>query len=74
MAYRIGIALVALAVFAATPAFSQSAPEKYKMSPGAMAAISRATIQNRETCKREAKDLKLGYFKRRSFIKNCMKR
>jgi hypothetical protein len=64
---------VALTAFAA-PAFSQTAPEKVKRSPGEMATMGRAAIQNRATCTREAKAMKLGYFKRRSFIKNCMKR
>ncbi len=70
--HRILFALVMLAALAATPAFSQNAPEK--KSPGAMAATDRADIQNRASCEREAKALKLGYFKRKSFIKNCMRR
>jgi hypothetical protein len=76
MSFRIGVIVaVALTAFAAAPAFSQTAPEKkLKMSPGAMATIDRAAINNRATCTREAKDMKLGYFKRRAFIKNCMKR
>ena len=69
---RILFAVVTLAALAATPAFSQTAPEK--KSPGAMAAIDRATVLNRASCEREAKAMKLGYFKRKSFIKNCMRR
>ena len=72
---RIIFACVTLAALAATPAFSQTAPEKKPhMSPGAMAATDRAAINNRATCTREAKEMKLGYFKRRAFIKNCMRR
>ena len=65
---------VALTAFVAAPAFSQSAAEKPKMSPGAMATNDRAANSNRATCEREAKERKLGYFKRKTFIKNCMRR
>jgi hypothetical protein len=65
---------MALTACTAAPAFSQSAPEKSKVSPGTMATIDRAAIQNRAACEREAKALKLGYFKRKRFIKNCMSR
>jgi hypothetical protein len=75
MSQRLGILVaVALTAFTAAPCFSQSAPENSKKSPGAMATIDRAAIQNRASCEREAKALKLSYWKRRSFIKNCMKR
>ena len=68
-------ASLALTVFAVAPAFSQTAPEKKpKRSPGEMAVMDRAAVNNRATCTREAKEMKLGYFKRRAFIKNCMKR
>jgi hypothetical protein len=69
---RIVFVCVALTAFAAGPAFSETALEK--KSPGAMAAIDRAEIQNRAACEREAKAMKLGYFKRKSFVKNCMRR
>ena len=73
MSLRAGFFIaVALTAFVAAPAFSQTAPEK--KSPGAMATTDRAEIQNRATCEREAKAMKLGYFKRKSFIKNCMRR
>jgi hypothetical protein len=65
---------VALTAFVAAPAFSQTEAEKPKMSPGAMATSDRAAISNRATCTREAKEMKLGYFKRQAFIRNCMKR
>jgi hypothetical protein len=65
---------VALTAFVAAPAFSQTAPEKPKRSPGEMATMDRAAVNNRATCTREAKEMKLGYFKRRAFIRNCMKR
>ena len=71
---RLFIAM-ALTAFVAAPAFSQNAPEKKpKMSPGTIAMSDRAAVNNRATCTREAKEMKLGYFKRRAFIKNCMKR
>jgi hypothetical protein len=75
MSRRLGIfAAVALTAFAAAPAFSQTAPEKMKKSPGEMATMDRATVQNRATCQREAKEQKLNYLQRRRFIKNCMNR
>jgi hypothetical protein len=75
MSFRISVVVaVALTAFAAAPAFSQSAPENSRKNPGSMATIDRAAIQNRAACEREAKERKLGYFKRKTFIKNCMKR
>jgi len=71
MLRRLGIAaLVVLTAFAAAPAFSQ---EKSKKSPGTMATIDRAANQNRAICAREAKAQKLHFFKRRHFMKACMK-
>jgi hypothetical protein len=75
MSLRAGLFIVvALTAFAAAPAFSQTAAEKPKMSPGAMATSDRAANGNRATCEREAKERKLGYFKRKTFVKNCMRR
>ena len=36
--------------------------------------MDRAAIHNRASCERESKERKLSYWKRRTFIKNCMKR
>jgi hypothetical protein len=75
MSPRLRIVLtVALVAFAPAPAFSQSAPETSRNSPGAMATMDRAANQNRASCEREAKEQKLSFWKRRTFIKNCMKR
>ena len=74
MSFRIGVIVAVLTAFVVAPAFSQNAPENPKRSPGMMATLDRAAEQNRATCTREAKEMKLGYFKRRAFIKNCMKR
>ena len=65
---------VALTAFVAAPAFSQTAAEKPKNNPGTMATMDRAANGNRAACTREAKERKLGYFKRKTFIKNCMRR
>jgi hypothetical protein len=67
-------ALVVLTAFAAAPAFSQSAPDKSKKSPGEIAATDLAANQTRANCRGEAKALKLSYLQRRHFVKNCMNR
>ena len=75
MVPRLGIIVaLALAAFTVAPCFSQSAPEKSNKSPGTMATMDRAAIHNRASCERESKEQKLSYWKRRAFIKNCMKR
>ncbi|HZM07905.1 MAG TPA: hypothetical protein VFC11_05550 [Methylocella sp.] len=74
MSLRAGLFIaVALTAFVAAPAFSQTA-EKPKNNPGTMATMDRAANGNRAVCEREAKERKLGYFKRKTFIKNCMRR
>jgi hypothetical protein len=75
MSLRAGLSIaVALTAFVAAPAFSQTAAEKPKNNPGTMATMDRAANGNRAACTREAKEMKLGYFKRKPFIKNCMRR
>jgi hypothetical protein len=55
------------------PALAQTAPPKPR-SPGEIAAADRLVLTKRENCKREARALKLGYFERRRYIKECLKR
>ena len=42
-------------------------------SPGEIAAVSRLMAEKQESCRVEAKRQKLRFFKRRSFIRKCMK-
>jgi len=55
------------------PALAQTAPSKPK-SPGEIAAADRLVLTKRDNCKREARALKLSYFQRRSYLKECLKR
>jgi len=55
------------------PALAQPAPSKPR-SPGEIAAADRIAMEKRAGCQREARALKLGYFDRRRYIKECMKR
>ena len=55
------------------PALAQTAPSKPR-SPGEIAASDRLVLTKPENCKREARALKLGYFDRRRYLKECMKR
>jgi hypothetical protein len=47
-----------------------SAPMK---SPGEIAAASSHLAEKQESCRLQAKQQKLRFFKRRSFIRNCIK-
>jgi len=64
---------VAVFCFGLIPALAQPAPTKPR-SPGEIAAADRIVMTKRHTCQREARALKLGYFKRRSYVKECLKR
>ena len=55
------------------PALAQPAPSKPR-SPGEIAAADRIVMTERANCLREARALRLGYFKRRGYIKECLKR
>jgi len=55
------------------PTLPQPAPSKPR-SPGEIAAGDRFVMTKRDNCQREARALKLSYFKRRSYIKECLKR
>ena len=62
-----------LFLFTVVPALSQPAPAKPR-SPGEIAAADRIANEKRANCQREARALKLSYFKRRGYVKECMKR
>lgn len=75
MSPRAGLLIaVALTAFVAAPALAENPTEKPKNNPGVMATMDRVANGNRAACTREAKERKLGYFKRKTFIKNCMRR
>ena len=68
--------LVGLAVVAAI-AFSYEANAQATRKPksfGDVTAASQALILKNEACRREAKALKLGFFKRRVFMHKCLHR
>lgn len=44
-----------------------------KKSPGEISAASRLIAEKQESCRLEAKRQKLTLFKRRSFVRKCMK-
>jgi len=56
-----------------SPALSQTAPAK-PQSPGEMAAVDKYSTEKRSNCEREARAKKLSYLKRRTFVRNCVKR
>jgi hypothetical protein len=62
-------ALAALATCVAAPVRAQTAKPQ---SPGEMATMDRAAIQNRSACDREARAKKLSYLKRRRFVRDCV--
>ncbi len=43
-------------------------------SPGEIAAADRARMEKRAACDREARTQKMTFWKRRSFVKSCIKR
>jgi hypothetical protein len=53
--------------------FAQTPPAKF-MSPSEIAATSEAMIEKQEACRKESRQQKLSYLKRRKFIKSCMSR
>jgi len=47
-------------------------PPKPK-SPGEIAQASRAIAEKNESCRRQAREQKLTFLKRRQFVRNCVK-
>lgn len=73
--FRIAIASAVLATcIALSPcaAWAQISSSKPK-SPGEIAAASKLLAEKNADCQRQAKEQKLGFLKRRSFVRNCMK-
>jgi len=64
---------VALFWIGLIPALTQPAPSKSR-SPGEIAAADRIAAEKRANCQREARALLLGYFERRRYLKECLKR
>jgi hypothetical protein len=67
------LTIVALLLFGAVPALSQTAPAKPR-SPGEIAAADRIAMEKRAACQREAREKKLSFMQRRSYVKTCVKR
>jgi hypothetical protein len=72
---RIAISTAAIVTFVAigtssAPAQSLSPAPK---SSGEIAAASRLLAEKQESCRLQAKQQKLGFLKRRSFVRDCMK-
>ncbi len=68
------VRIVTLAMLAAAaPAFAQTAPVKPR-SPGEIAAADKIAMEKRHNCEVEARAQKLSFFKRRQYIRGCVKR
>jgi hypothetical protein len=69
---RIAISSAALVtlVVGTSPALAQSSAAK---SSGEIAAASRLLAEKQEGCRLQAKQQKLSFLKRRSFVRDCMK-
>ena len=69
------IVLSAVAVISVglSAANAESLPRASAKSPGEIAAASRLMAEKQEGCRLEAKRQKLTFFKRRGFIRRCMK-
>ena len=73
---RIAIAAVVFAAFVSAgtfSAFAQSPSAKPKY-PAEIAAASRLLAEKNETCRRQAKEQKLSFLKRRRFMRECIKK
>jgi hypothetical protein len=67
------VACLGFFAFALAPALAQTAPKKPK-SPGEMAAADRIATEKRDKCLHEAREQKLSFFKRRAYVRECVKR
>ena len=72
MSWLVRIAMLAT-LAAAAPALAQTAPVKPK-SPGEIAAADRGAAEKRHNCLIEARAQKLSFFKRRQYVRGCVKR
>ena len=64
------VAVISVGVSAANAESLSPASTK---SPGEIAAASRHIAEKQESCRLEARQQKLTFFKRRSFVRKCMK-
>jgi hypothetical protein len=66
---------IALFLSGTTLALSQTqSPPKKPRSPGEIAAADRIAMEKPAACQREAREKKLSFMQRRSYVKTCMKR
>ena len=72
MSWFLRIAMLATLV-ATAPALAQTASVKPK-SPGEMAAADRVAAEKRHNCEVEARAQKLSFFKRRQYVRGCVRR
>jgi len=63
------VTFISLGTFSA---FAQS-PSPKPMSPGEIAAVSKLLAEKQENCRLQAKQQKLTFLKRRSFVRKCIK-
>jgi hypothetical protein len=64
------VAVVSVGLSAAN---AESLTSASKRSPGEIAAASRLIAEKQESCRLEAKRQRLTFFKRRGFMRRCMK-
>jgi hypothetical protein len=64
------IAVTSVGISAAN---AESGSPAARKSPGEIAAASRLLAEKQESCRLEAKRQKLPFFKRRSFVRSCIK-
>ena len=72
MSWPVRIVMLATLV-AAAPALAQTAPVKPR-SPGEIAAADRVAAEKRHNCEVEARAQKLSFFKRRQYVRGCVRR
>ena len=66
------VACMVLLSLSVMPALAQNNPKP--TSPGEIAAADSARMEKRAACDREARAQKMAFWKRRSFVKSCIKR
>jgi hypothetical protein len=67
------VSAVAIILVYASSVNAESLSPASKKSPGEIAAASRLLAEKQENCRLEAKRQKLTFFKRRSFVRKCIK-
>ncbi len=72
MSWPVRIVMLAT-LAAAAPALAQTAPVKPR-SPGEIAGADRMAAEKRHNCEVEARAQKLSFFKRRQYVRGCIRR